>query len=57
MYEEELTVALLAARTGVGVAEAFAMMRAHARRKGVQLTAVAAAVIDGSLVVGSPVES
>jgi GAF domain-containing protein len=42
---------VLAARTGVGVAEAFAMMRSHARRHGLPLTAVAAAVIDGSLAV------
>ena len=40
---------VLAARAGVGVAEAFARMRSHARRHGVPLTAVATAVIDGSL--------
>jgi AmiR/NasT family two-component response regulator len=40
---------VLAARTGVGVAEAFAVMRSHARRHGLPLTTVAGAVIDGSL--------
>jgi hypothetical protein len=40
---------VLAARAGVGVAEAFAMMRSHARRNGLPLTAVAGAVVDGSL--------
>jgi AmiR/NasT family two-component response regulator len=42
---------VLAARNAVGVAEAFAMMRSHARRHGLPLTAVAGAVIDGSLEV------
>jgi GAF domain-containing protein len=40
---------VLAARRGVGVAKAFALMRSHARRHGLPLTAVAGAVIDGSL--------
>ena len=40
---------VLAARAGIGVAEAFVRMRAHARRHGVPLTGVAAAVIDGTL--------
>ena len=48
---------VLAARTGATVAEAFVMMRAHARRHGRPLTAVAEAVIDGSLEALSPVES
>lgn len=40
---------VLAARAGVGIAEAFARMRSHARRHGVPLTRVAASVIDGTL--------
>jgi GAF domain-containing protein len=43
---------VLAARNAVGIAEAFAMMRSHARRHGLPLTSVAGAVIDGSLEVG-----
>jgi hypothetical protein len=35
--------------TGVGVDAAFALLRAYARRNGRQLSAVAAAVIDGSV--------
>jgi GAF domain-containing protein len=40
---------VLAARAGVGVAEAFVRMRSYARRHGVPLTAVATSVIEGSL--------
>ena len=40
---------VLAARAGVDVAEAFALMRSHARRHGLAPTAVATAVIEGSL--------
>jgi GAF domain-containing protein len=40
---------VLAARARVDVAEAFARMRGHARRHGVPLTAVATAVIEGTL--------
>lgn len=40
---------VLAARAGVGIAEAFARMRAHARSHGLPLTGVAASVIDGTL--------
>jgi transcriptional regulator with GAF, ATPase, and Fis domain len=44
---------VLSARSGTSVAEAFRLMRSHARRTGEPLTAVAAAVIDGSLSAGS----
>lgn len=44
---------VLAARAGVDVAQAFTMMRTHARRHGLALTAVASAVIDGSLDPGA----
>jgi GAF domain-containing protein len=40
---------VLAARAGLTVAEAFVRMRAHARRRGLTLTAVAGAVVDGLL--------
>jgi len=40
---------VLAARADITVDQAFARMRAHARRNGVPLTAVATAVLDGSL--------
>jgi GAF domain-containing protein len=40
---------VLAARARVDVVEAFARMRGHARRHGVPLTAVATAVLEGSL--------
>jgi GAF domain-containing protein len=40
---------VLAERAGIGVDAAFAMLRAYARRNGRKLSAVAAAVIDGSL--------
>ena len=40
---------VLAARAGIPVTEAFNRMRAHARRNHVVLTAVATAVLDGSL--------
>jgi hypothetical protein len=40
---------VLAARAGLSVAEAFARMRAHARRRGLTLTAVAGAVVEGRL--------
>jgi GAF domain-containing protein len=40
---------VLAERSGAGVDEAFAVLRAYARRNGRHLSAVAAAVIDGSL--------
>ena len=40
---------VLSARSGATVAEAFQLMRSHARRTGEPLTEVAAAVIDGSL--------
>jgi GAF domain-containing protein len=40
---------VLAARAGVDIAEAFTRMRGHARRHGLPLTAVATAVVEGSL--------
>lgn len=40
---------VLAARADISVAEAFTRMRSYARGHGVALTAVAAAVVDGSL--------
>jgi GAF domain-containing protein len=40
---------VLAARAGLTVAEAFTRMRAHARRRGLALTAVARAVVEGQL--------
>jgi hypothetical protein len=40
---------VLAARSGIGVAEAFTRMRSHARRHGLTLTGVAAAVVEGRL--------
>jgi GAF domain-containing protein len=40
---------VLAARAGIGVAEAFVRMRSYARRSGLALTAVATAVVDGSV--------
>ncbi|MGY1617854.1 GAF and ANTAR domain-containing protein [Geodermatophilus sp. SYSU D00691] len=40
---------VLAARAGLSVAEAFVRMRAHARRHGLALTAVAEAVVAGRL--------
>ena len=40
---------VLAARLGLSVAEAFTRMRAYARRTSTPLTAVAQAVIDGTL--------
>jgi GAF domain-containing protein len=40
---------VLAERSGIGVDAAFAVLRAYARRNGRHLSAVAAAVIDGSL--------
>ncbi|MCU1668241.1 MAG: response regulator receiver and domain protein [Blastococcus sp.] len=40
---------LLAARVDISVAEAFTRMRTHARGNGVTLTAVATALVDGSL--------
>ena len=40
---------VLAARAGLPVSEAFTRMRTHARRSGITLTAVAAAVVNGSL--------
>jgi hypothetical protein len=40
---------VLAARSGLSVAEAFTRMRAHARRRGLTLTAVAGAVVEGRL--------
>ena len=40
---------VLAARAGIGVGEAFSRMRAHARGQGLQLTAVAEAVVAGTL--------
>lgn len=43
---------MLAARAQISVSEAFARMRRHARRDGVTLTAVATAVVDGSIDVG-----
>jgi AmiR/NasT family two-component response regulator len=42
---------VLAARAGLGVAEAFSRMRAHARRTSTSLTSVAQAVIDGTIAV------
>ena len=48
---------MLAARANVGVSEAFNRMRAHARRDGLTLTAVAQAVVDGTIdvnVLASP---
>ena len=43
---------MLAARGDISVAEAFARMREHARNHGTTLTAVATAVVDGSIDVG-----
>jgi GAF domain-containing protein len=40
---------VLAARAGLSVADAFTRMRAHARRHGLTLTAVAGAVVEGRL--------
>jgi ANTAR domain/GAF domain len=40
---------VLAARAGLSVTEAFTRMRAHARRRGLTLTAVAGAVVEGRL--------
>lgn len=40
---------MLAARTGVSVGEAFTRMRKHARESGRPLTAVAMAVVDGTI--------
>lgn len=40
---------MLAARANIDVSEAFNRMRAHARRDGLTLTAVAHAVVDGTL--------
>ena len=40
---------VLAARADIAVAEAFVRMRAYARRHGLALTAVATAVVDGSV--------
>jgi GAF domain-containing protein len=40
---------VLSARAGTSVAEAFSRMRTHARRTGEQLTAVAEAVVAGTL--------
>lgn len=45
---------VLAERTGVDVDEAFALLRAYARNNGSQLSAVAAAVISGSVTVAAP---
>jgi len=39
---------MVAALTGVTVAEAFVWLRSHARRNGVTLTSVASGVVDGS---------
>ena len=44
---------VLSARSETSVAEAFRLMRSHARRTGQPLTAVASAVIDGSLPAAS----
>lgn len=48
---------MLAVRTNTSVAEAFARMRSHARRGGSTLTAVATAVVEGSIDVGVFVDS
>jgi AmiR/NasT family two-component response regulator len=40
---------VLAARAGIGLAGAFVRMRSYARRSGLTLTAVATAVVDGSV--------
>jgi AmiR/NasT family two-component response regulator len=40
---------VLAARSGLSVAEAFTRMRAHARRTSTSLTTVAQAVIEGTI--------
>jgi GAF domain-containing protein len=45
---------VLAERSGVDVDEAFALLRAYARSNGTQLSAVAAAVISGSVTVTAP---
>ncbi|MCW2636994.1 MAG: hypothetical protein JWQ99_3361 [Blastococcus sp.] len=44
---------VLSARSGVDVAEAFRLMRTHARRTGEPLTEVANAIIEGSLGAGA----
>ena len=40
---------VLAARAQISVGEAFTVMRAHARRRGLRLTDVATAVVQGSI--------
>ncbi|MEV6410827.1 GAF and ANTAR domain-containing protein [Kribbella sp. NPDC051718] len=45
---------VLAERSGVDVDEAFALLRAYARNNGSQLSAVAAAVISGTVTVSAP---
>jgi GAF domain-containing protein len=40
---------VLAARSGISVSEAFLRMRSHARRRGLALTALAAAVVEGTV--------
>lgn len=47
----------LAGRAGITIAEAFKRMRNHARRRGVTLTSVASAVVDGTLELRTPVNS
>lgn len=48
---------MLAARAGISVTEAFAVMRAHARSTGMKLTGVAAGVADGSIAMEALVRS
>jgi len=48
---------VLAERARVDVGEAFALMRTHARRRGLTLTSVAGSVVDGSLDVRELVPS
>lgn len=45
---------VLAERTGADVDQAFALLRAYARNNGTQLSAVAAAVISGSVTIAAP---
>lgn len=45
---------VLAERSGIDVDEAFAVLRAYARSNGSQLSAVATAVISGSVIVTAP---
>ena len=51
----EQSKGVVAARAGTSIAEAFALMRRYARRNGLTLTAVASAVVEGTLELRAPV--